>query len=404
MHERKIKPIQYRFNIYIENENVVIDLLNKLGLKNRCNTRRHMSNILANALTAIAMDQTAQFYLATDDHCVLTDRYNPLKLQRRGLVRVVKQMVYSGYLDMKSGFSLPSGTKCVTMFTITSKLMPIINELDQCVRMKRFDIPVVVSDNKVWIDYKTEEVNMDEANVLMMYNEFLDKHEILCDDDNFICQCYNGDGLTMVRKFSNKDQNLGGRFYGPWQSIQKNINPVRDSLTIDGEPTIELDFRAIHPTILWSQIGKSVFSEVGYPYDIGTVVHVDPVCNSKAIKVLFSCMLSTTQKRNAIEAAMNALEMTLDPAVMGEACDELLKKHQPISQNFFKGKVKSLELQYQDSLVCLDIFGSLMDMGILSLPIHDSFIVQEKHEEQLRLVMIEKFEKRFGVTPEIKRG
>jgi hypothetical protein len=163
----------------------------------------------------------------------------------------------------------------------------------------------------------------------------------------------------------------------------------------------------MNPSMLWALEGKSVFSEIGYPYDIKTVVHDVPKINKDAIKVLFACLVSTKRKCDAVNASMRSLyddEIGVQLETMNEAADELLKLNQPIMKHLLQGKQKALQMQFLDSQVCASILQRMMDMDIVCLPIHDSFVVTVEHEETLRTVMVEEFQKHFnGVTPEISK-
>jgi hypothetical protein len=55
---------------------------------------------------------------------------------------------------------------------------------------------------------------------------------------------------TLYRVFNNSSFKQGGRFYGAWwQSVPREY---RGLIRINGKPTVELDYRAIHPRILYA--------------------------------------------------------------------------------------------------------------------------------------------------------
>ena len=67
----------------------------------------------------------------------------------------------------------------------------------------------------------------------------------------------------LRRVFSRASFDMGGRAYGPWQSL-----PVRHRamMLINGEPTLEPDFVALHPSIIYALRGVHF---VGDPYETG---------------------------------------------------------------------------------------------------------------------------------------
>jgi hypothetical protein len=55
-----------------------------------------------------------------------------------------------------------------------------------------------------------------------------------------------------------------------------------------------------------------------------------------------------------------------------------------------------------DSDLTLSIVTRLMEQGVVALPIHDSFIVQECHKGQLFQEMNDRYNDMFGYNPVIK--
>jgi hypothetical protein len=78
----------------------------------------------------------------------------------------------------------------------------------------------------------------------------------------------------------------------------------------------------------------------------------------------------------------------------------ILAKHELISTAFGTGLGKTI--QRVDSDIAFEIIVSLMDDGILCLPIHDSFIVTKAHRERLNHQMIMSYRDRLGFDPIIK--
>src|SRR5947207_9185465 len=71
-------------------------------------------------------------------------------------------------------------------------------------------------------------------------------------------------GRSLVRIFNDGSFERGGRFYGGWwQGVPQHY---RMHITIDGEPTVEADYSAIHPRLLYAREGMDC---CGDPYDVG---------------------------------------------------------------------------------------------------------------------------------------
>ena len=77
--------------------------------------------------------------------------------------------------------------------------------------------------------------------------------------------------VALRRIFARGRMDRGGRFYGGWwQTIPKDD---RRFITINGRPTVEVDFSEIHPTMLYLLDGQSAPESI---YDLGLMREGDP--------------------------------------------------------------------------------------------------------------------------------
>ena len=103
---------------------------------------------------------------------------------------------------------------------------------------------------------------------------------------------------TLYRVF-NSTWTMGGRFYGPWpQSVPKEYRP---DLLMDGQPTVEPDYRELHPTLLYALEGKRLD---GGAYDVDGWPR-------RLVKVAFNVVLNASNKTGALRAV--ALEVDRHP-------------------------------------------------------------------------------------------
>jgi hypothetical protein len=184
----------------------------------------------------------------------------------------------------------------------------------------------------------------------------------------------------------------GGRFYGGWWMEIPNRKPheLRQFLTIDGEPTAEIDYSAFQPSLAYHQLGLTPPED---PYDIpGVRMPRD------AGKVGLIAML------NASNRYLNPPE-EFDPEEAGmswSAAMRLIEEHHaPIRHLFYQGE--GLRLQFIDSRIAEQILLHFSAQDIVCLPIHDSFIVQRKHADELATVMEQAYRAETGFMPKIKR-
>ncbi|WP_312312756.1 hypothetical protein [Sphingobium yanoikuyae] len=207
---------------------------------------------------------------------------------------------------------------------------------------------------------------------------------------------YAGDhtAMTLYRVFK-YDWRSGGRIYGGWwMSLPRAIRPY---LRINGSPTVELDYTALHPTLLYLRANTPMPAD---PY-------VDASASSDAMRQLgkrtFNRLLNR-QEDNPIER----LELRASPGdrdVLGKVpfkqyLDTLVHRLFGIQRWFGTGE--GIRLQYEDSVLALHVLKTMEKLDIPTLPIHDSFIVPMDHEAQLRKAMQEAF-RHYGIVPKIDK-
>ena len=202
--------------------------------------------------------------------------------------------------------------------------------------------------------------------------------------------------LTMVqlrRIFSRDSMRQGGRFYGGWwQFIPKKY---RVHITINYLPTVEVDYSGLHPYLMYHLEGLD--PPEGDMYDIG----------------IWKSSKERDLKRPIVKEFFNAIvndeygeyKMSKDQkSTLGlsnkQLRDRLNKKHHQISHRFNSGY--GLTLQYEDSKIAERVLLSLLEQGVVCLPMHDSFIVQSTERDRLVAAMNHAYKERFGVEIDLK--
>ena len=99
---------------------------------------------------------------------------------------------------------------------------------------------------------------------------------------------------TLSRVFSGSFHQ-GGRFYGGFWIGMKDKERVR--LTVNGQEAIELDYKGIHPTLLYAEAGIAFD---GDPYDIPGY----PTEFRKLIKIAFNTMVNAGDRKGAAWAVL----------------------------------------------------------------------------------------------------
>lgn len=184
--------------------------------------------------------------------------------------------------------------------------------------------------------------------------------------------------LSLYRVF-NGDWSSGGRFYGAcWQTISKE---ERREFTIDGKGVVEHDYHSLHPRILYTLLGQSDLDWDSYDaYAIPGFAD-----QRKACKRAFNIMLNAKGENEAVFAASEHVRS----GSFAEAREmiEAIKATHPKIRGLFHSDI-GIRLQRLDSEICRDVLDVMvLQSGIPTLPVHDSFIVPAAAEAELAYVM-----------------
>jgi len=206
----------------------------------------------------------------------------------------------------------------------------------------------------------------------------------------------NRDANFMKRVF-NVDWKHGGRFY---QAPHITIPSVcRKSMIINGEPTVELDYSGLHIRMLYHLIGIDYRDEC-YVYEKSDKANKP---DRDRIKLASLIVINSDDRQKAIRAIHDQCRRKGIHYPAGEfgryrsLVDEFENYHERIKEYFFEGK--GLDLQYLDSTIMANILDRLTKQSIPALPVHDSVICPARHENFLRQVMIEEYQKVMGFEP-----
>jgi len=178
---------------------------------------------------------------------------------------------------------------------------------------------------------------------------------------------------TLYRVFNRSSFACGGRFYGPWwQQIPKEIRP---NLLIDGEQSIERDYPQLHPNMLYGEIGVRLKGDAyavdGWPRNL--------------VKVAFNTLVNAGNYDSARRAI--ALEIAGEGAyAKATSLIEAIKLRHPKIINMFHSDA-GIRLQRRDADMAEAIMRRLVRLGIVVLPIHDSFITTARHDGALAEAM-----------------
>jgi hypothetical protein len=173
--------------------------------------------------------------------------------------------------------------------------------------------------------------------------------------------------FSLTRIFSRSSYEKGGRYYSAFQQFP---SLQRQQLMIDGKPVVEIDYKSLHPSLLYQEVGLEC------PEDSYTIAGFD----RPTVKRSFNILINRSKPDDCWRSFCYFLGMKKEAAMDLETALRAL--HSPIERFFGTGK--GLELQHYDSLLCEAVIDYMVTQAhSIVVPIHDSFIVKETDLEWL---------------------
>ena len=406
------RPIDvHRISEYPEVQKVISFLLSQLkeeGLikgSPRDKVLRHLKVVVLDLYIAYLGDPLVYVgYPRGSDAYGPGTRLRRLHLARDSMKKVIDSLSTLGYLEDHVGFKdRTTGVGYFSRMRATPLLISLIQDYDVVSSMvSRADNDVIVLRDKA--DKKDIPFDDSEAIVRMReelrsYNTFLQSHKLglslSAEEVGRIlierrCPAIDYTRNSLYRIF-NGDFTSGGRFYrGWWQNIPREL---RQHITIDGEPCSEFDYSGQHLLLLYAR-GQDEYAWLKGLDD-------DPYYLDKyggevrdLLKVAILILVNETDRQKAVHAIRQKInydfpDLESTNAFINPLIDEVMDKHPIVRQHFFSGTGGAL--QFQDSKIAEYVLGHMKARGQLVLPVHDSFVVQDKYIDNLYVTMIESY-------------
>lgn len=238
-------------------------------------------------------------------------------------------------------------------------------------RLERFNH--FLFDHCICLDLQDDQLLAIGEELLLNHKRQRDWKEIQLPAINFL-------RVGLRRIFARGGLERGGRFYdGWWQNVPSKYRPY---ITIDGRKTVEIDYSGMALRILYAREGKDIGDKD--PYAIGL-----PGEGNENKRPLIKEFVNAILNDDKGEFKLQKTEL----ALLGVTHSQLLKlvreRHHQVAHHFYTGI--GLELMFLDSVIAEMVMHNLMNLGIVCLPIHDSFIVRSGFEQGLDLAMKKAF-------------
>jgi hypothetical protein len=196
-------------------------------------------------------------------------------------------------------------------------------------------------------------------------------------DNKHVHRVFNGSVEDNFQK--------GGRFFGGWWlQVPKTYRPF---IHINNEPTVEVDYKAIHPNLLLTEPELD-------PYTLDRIVLPEFFNNiddqRSAVKGVVLMAINATSAKKAFGAFRESKDegdrmKTLSDQQLQKLLDAFTDKYPEIKDALNTGQ--GLNLMNLDSQIANMIIDYYTKQDIPILCIHDSFIINWKREEELRRIM-----------------
>lgn len=184
----------------------------------------------------------------------------------------------------------------------------------------------------------------------------------------------------VYRVFNNGSFKEGGRFYGAWWIGCPSI--IRKYITINGEPTIELDYSAIHINLLYALKGVNYASLNTDAYELKPD-DPDRDLNKLILLTAYNAPSPTATakavfKSTRDDGTKHIFNLSKHKQVT-DKLDRLKEKHPLVADMIAHDKGRML--QYHDSQVMERLIESMTALNIPILTVHDSIICQSKFKD-----------------------
>jgi hypothetical protein len=337
-------------------------------------------------------------------------RYNTLHLSSQ-MISIIHRLKDFNYLEFHKGYPgkltriRPHANLRILFENIGLPLSAVSFHHKQEVLVLHGESTSKKSSTKPELEYTDNDKTIKMRSVLLEYNKLLTQSrlDIFSLENSYVdslCKKGKRTGETVrvhidhrnifvKRVFNKSSWELGGRFYGGWwQQINKEL---RADIMINDQPTIEIDYKAMHVNLLMAQINQRSDYD---PYNLGKSVfpHRNDFDQRIAVKQLVLMAINACDKATAFSAfrsdqAKGHPSKKLNNVELSQLLDAFIEKYPRLEPFLCKGK--GLELMYLDSCLAEYVIKKLTKMAIPVLCIHDSFIVGYSARDHLSLAMQE---------------
>ena len=327
---------------------------------------------------------------------------NPLCITK-AIIPVIDVLIRECYLEGATGYSSHYwDSKCSSIRPLAGmKAVFAKYDLSAAKSRKSEYAPLVVVKNakKEIIYLRSKEIIQMEERVSMV-NDLLNITDIRLEPGTVLPQGICLDDISLFRVFNNSTIQNGGRFYGGfWQQLP---SAMRSKIQINGKKTEELDFSGQHISLLYAVLGHQIpdnlrrdpygcKTDSAFPRKLFKMAALTAI-NSDSPKKAWQSMKNDLRPKKKVKESQEALNekawlrtLIRTQKEFDVLIEEFLTVHPLLREGLYKGW--GVRLMRMDSDIADDILCAMAKKGIAVLPVHDSFIVEKQHTEELLAAM-----------------
>lgn len=199
----------------------------------------------------------------------------------------------------------------------------------------------------------------------------------------------NQNGKFVRRIFSRGEWTLNGRFYGGWW--QQIGGDFRRDITINNLPTVEVDYKGLHASMLAAEVGRYDGKKDIYNLGEQVLPKLDLKQQRKIVKLLVLTAINAKTQKAAFSAFRDDCETgTPEKKLTNKELEQYLTRFTHLHP-YLEDKLctdQGVRLMFLDSQITAKIINSFVKMKRPILSVHDSYIVQTTDVDLLRNEMM----------------
>lgn len=347
-------------------------------------------------------------------------RYAGSGLTYTYVTRAIDELNALGWIESNIAKSWPEGRGTQSTFWASDRLReqsgntPLEYRPDEVIALHGADRKLA--------DYKDTDFTHKERWAMRGWNEAVAASSITLDAPDvvwtgrplWIDNCFIDPRRVRQHRVYNGDFQHGGRAYGGWWlelTHSKDERYRRRQIRIGGEPTVELDFSACQPALLYAELGRVPDDD---PYRVASVVRptvkeamlrmINAASKGEAEGSLAAWLAGLGDAVGGHDPTASAERKTLVGARLPEArriIAAVADRHPHIARQFCKPKL-GVRLQWLEAQVMATVAKRCLKSGIVPLCVHDSMRVPVSSQDQVAEFMRAAWFDRFGVEPVVK--